>query len=152
MGMRWVLLLLLVLYILCPYDLIPDFLVGPGWLDDATLLGFLGWYLLRGRGRRSQRQQRRDPGDGAREGAWQGREKNAHLRSESPQRGRRDPYQVLGVAPGASPDRIKSAYRELAGKYHPDKVSHLGEEFRELAERRFKEIQQAYHELVSSQN
>jgi DnaJ like chaperone protein len=31
--------------------------------------------------------------------------------------------------------------------YHPDKVIHLGEEFRELAENRFKEIQKAYQEL-----
>jgi DnaJ-class molecular chaperone len=36
----------------------------------------------------------------------------------------------------------------LAGQYHPDKVSHLGEEFRQLAEKRFKEIQVAYQELI----
>ena len=32
-------------------------------------------------------------------------------------------------------------------KYHPDRVMHLGEEFRALADKRFKEIQQAYMEL-----
>ncbi|MCL1854258.1 MAG: J domain-containing protein [Clostridia bacterium] len=32
----------------------------------------------------------------------------------------RDPYQVLGVAPGASDDEIKAAYRKLAKQYHPD--------------------------------
>ena len=51
------------------------------------------------------------------------------------------------VSRSASPDEIKSAYRRLAAKYHPDKVVHLGEEFRELAEQRFKKIQQAYREL-----
>ena len=32
----------------------------------------------------------------------------------------RDPYQVLGVAKGASESEIKSAFRRLAKKYHPD--------------------------------
>ena len=31
-----------------------------------------------------------------------------------------DPYQVLGIAPGASPDEIKKAYRKKAKQYHPD--------------------------------
>ena len=32
----------------------------------------------------------------------------------------RDPYDVLGVAPGASDDEVKKAYRTLCKKYHPD--------------------------------
>jgi len=55
---------------------------------------------------------------------------------------------VLGVGRDASPEQIKQAYRQLANQYHPDKVIHLGEEFRELAERRFKEIQEAYKTLI----
>ena len=46
-------------------------------------------------------------------------------------------------------DILKHAYRLLAGKYHPDKVAHLGDEFKALAEKRFKEIQKAYQELCS---
>jgi DnaJ like chaperone protein len=56
-------------------------------------------------------------------------------------------YDTLGVPPGASADEIKSAYRELAKKYHPDRVAHLGEEFSELAHTKFTEIQQAYERL-----
>ena len=62
---------------------------------------------------------------------------------------RRDPYQILGVEKGAPLNEVKAAYRKLAIKYHPDKVNHLGDEFKVLAEKRFKEIQEAYQELVN---
>ena len=32
-----------------------------------------------------------------------------------------DPYKILGVSPTATDDEVKSAYRALARKYHPDK-------------------------------
>ncbi|MBI5017529.1 MAG: TerB family tellurite resistance protein [Deltaproteobacteria bacterium] len=54
---------------------------------------------------------------------------------------------VLGVTPSASAEEIKSAYRDLAKKYHPDRVAHLGEEFRALAHDKFLHVQQAYERV-----
>jgi len=56
---------------------------------------------------------------------------------------KRDYYEVLGVAKSATNDEIKSAYRKLALKYHPDKNPENKE-----AEEKFKEINEAY-EVVS---
>ena len=56
-------------------------------------------------------------------------------------------YEILGLAPGASAEEIKSAYRKLSMQYHPDKVAHLGEEFRRVAEERMKELNEAYQHL-----
>lgn len=56
-------------------------------------------------------------------------------------------YQVLGVSEYATDEEIKKAYHEQAGKYHPDRVSHLGKEFIELANQRFQAINEAYQTL-----
>jgi DnaJ like chaperone protein len=53
-------------------------------------------------------------------------------------------YAILGLQKGADMDEIKKAYRKLSMQYHPDKVRHLGEEFRLVAEEKMKEINQAY--------
>lgn len=52
----------------------------------------------------------------------------------------RNPYEVLGVAVGASPDEVKKAYRRLAKKHHPD----LGGN-----ETAFKEVSEAYDAITS---
>lgn len=53
-------------------------------------------------------------------------------------------YAVLGLEPGADMEMVKKAYRKLSMQYHPDKVSHLGDEFKAVAEEKMKEINQAY--------
>ena len=58
---------------------------------------------------------------------------------------KRDYYEVLGIAKGASEDEIKKAYRKLAKKYHPD-VNKAPD-----AEEKFKEINEAYEVLSDPQ-
>jgi DnaJ like chaperone protein len=53
-------------------------------------------------------------------------------------------YAVLGLEIGADFAEIKKAYRKLSMQYHPDKVGHLGEEFKKIAEEKMKEINVAY--------
>ena len=53
-------------------------------------------------------------------------------------------YAVLGVEQGADFAAIKKSYRKLSMQYHPDKVAHLGDEFKGVAEEKMKEINAAY--------
>lgn len=53
---------------------------------------------------------------------------------------------VLGVAGDASVDQVRSAYRTLIRKYHPDKVANLGPEFMTIADAKTREINAAYAE------
>lgn len=61
----------------------------------------------------------------------------------------KDPYEVLGLKPGASQEDIKKAYRELVKKYHPDRYHN--NPLADLAEEKMMEINQAYDELTKNQ-
>lgn len=58
-------------------------------------------------------------------------------------------HTLLNVPNNASKEEITSAYKKLAQQYHPDKVAGLAPEFKELAEKRMKEINAAYKELMA---
>lgn len=56
-------------------------------------------------------------------------------------------YRILGIAPSATDEEVKKAYRRMAVKYHPDKVATLGEDVQKAAEEKFKAISQAYEAI-----
>ena len=57
-----------------------------------------------------------------------------------------DPYSVLGLQRGASDEEIKKAYRKLSRQYHPD--ANINNPNKDQAEAKFKEVQQAYQQIM----
>ncbi len=60
----------------------------------------------------------------------------------------RDPYEVLGISPNATDDEVKTAYRALVRKYHPD--NYADNPLSELAKEKMQEINDAYDAIVRS--
>ncbi len=58
-------------------------------------------------------------------------------------------YTVLGIDKNASQEDIKKAYRTKAREYHPDKHANGSDSEKEMAEKKFKEINEAYEQLKS---
>ncbi|MFA9371864.1 MAG: TerB family tellurite resistance protein [Labilibaculum antarcticum] len=56
-------------------------------------------------------------------------------------------YKILDLERDASDDDVKKAYRKMAVKYHPDKVSYLGEDVQEAAKEKFQKLSEAYEKL-----
>lgn len=74
-----------------------------------------------------------------------------NLRSGSPATSSLDDaYKVLGIAPSATNDEVKAAYRKMALKHHPDKVAALGEDVRKAAEKKFQEINDAKEKIFKA--
>lgn len=56
-------------------------------------------------------------------------------------------YKVLEIDPGVGDEEVKKAYRQMAVRYHPDKVVHMGEEYQKGAKEKFQKIQEAYENI-----
>jgi DnaJ-class molecular chaperone len=121
-------------------------IIGWGWIDDLVILGFLWRYFhLSKKQKPYQSGKHTHGGHNNKDTAGEKSSRsNSHTQDSA---ALWNPYDILGIENDSSQDDIKRAYRQLAGKYHPDKVEHLGDEFKALAEKRFKKIQQAYEEL-----
>ncbi|MBA2881010.1 hypothetical protein HNR65_001336 [Desulfosalsimonas propionicica] len=150
MNPFWVVLIIVLglIYIISPVDLLPDFFPIAGRLDDLGLVALLIYYLKTGRWPAFISRIAGWFFGTGRSGAGNSRNQGRAAGGKQQAAGKKDPYAVLGLSPGASSQEIHEAYRRLAHQYHPDKVSHLGEEFQELARQRFLEIQEAYEALT----
>ena len=56
-------------------------------------------------------------------------------------------YSVLGISSSATDDEVRTAYRKMAMKNHPDKVSTLGPDVQKAAAEKFRQVQEAYEEI-----
>jgi DnaJ like chaperone protein len=59
-------------------------------------------------------------------------------------------YHILEIEPGASDEEVKKAYRQMAVRYHPDKVASMGEEYQKGAKEKFQKLQEAYENIKKS--
>ena len=162
---KLILILLGLAYLISPVDIIPDLLLPYiGWIDDGVVLwalfhllryGRLPWLPFPGNGKQppNNGNPNGNTNAGTQTGNGQGQprsQKEAPRQKAAPKPPPKvDPYQILGLSRGASWEDIQIAHREGIKKYHPDKVSHLGEDFAALANERFLAIQAAFDQLKS---
>ena len=59
-------------------------------------------------------------------------------------------YTVLEIEPTATDDEVKKAYRRMALKYHPDKVTGSGEEMVKSATEKFRAVNEAYESIKAA--
>lgn len=59
-------------------------------------------------------------------------------------------YKVLEVAPSATDEEVRTAYRRLAVTHHPDKVANLGEDIRRAATEKFQRINEAKEKIYKA--
>lgn len=160
--LKIILLILGLIYFISPVDIIPEILIPfLGWIDDGVVMWAL-YHLFR-YGRvpeinswkknlfstpyfqntsdqdKSKQYQKKSPSGNDATDTEQSRKKSNET-----------PYEILGVRKDASKKDIQKAYKNAVKKYHPDKVSHLGEEFFTLANEKFIEIQNAYNFLMKN--
>ena len=70
--------------------------------------------------------------------------------SSNQQIGLDEAYKILGISQNATNDEVKAAYRKMALKHHPDRVSTLGDDVREAAEKKFQEINNAKERIYKA--
>jgi hypothetical protein len=80
-------------------------------------------------------------------GQKQSKDSQPNIDSENQRLNESECLELLGLKPGFSQKELKTAWREAVRMNHPDKVAALSAEFKALAEKRTKKINQAYERL-----
>ena len=73
----------------------------------------------------------------------------SRYQEQNTQRNTPDAYNILGISRNATDAEVKQAYRNMAKKYHPDKVITEDEAIKKGAEEKFKQVQQAYEQIAN---
>ncbi|MCD4722060.1 MAG: DnaJ domain-containing protein [Desulfobacula sp.] len=146
-------------YLISPIDIIPDLLLPfVGWIDDGVVIATIVYLIRYGKLPNfffkkkgafkqpfNQKTTNFTSNTNTRPNTGQANQKKTSS-SHIP----KTPHEILGIGPNASKKEIQTAYKEAIKKYHPDKLSHLGEEFSDLANEKFLEIQNAYDTLMKA--
>ncbi len=153
-------------YLISPIDIIPDLLLPYlGWLDDGAVIWAV-YYIIRygklpwskknspfaAESRESQSDKTPHNSGASQESSTKNTSNGSEEKKTSPSGAKTklsisSACKILEVSPNASWKEIQAAYRDKSKKYHPDRVSHLGKEFSQLANEKFVEIQNAYELL-----
>lgn len=129
------------IYIILPIDVLPDIIPFAGRIDDLIFPVILFWWMKKKYGSGAF-------GNNKKTGDGYGQNGNYQQAGQNRSPGTRpDPYEILNISRGAGEEEVKKAYHELIAKYHPDKVSHLGEDLQKLAHEKIVLINNAYKEL-----
>jgi len=156
--LKTVLIIFGLAYLISPVDIIPDLLLPfVGWIDDGVVIASI-YYLIRFGKLPNFFFKKQNPfkqpygqnhtnftskKEANKKRGYQQTDKNRSSKSIP------TPHEILGISPDASKKEIQNAYKQAIKKYHPDKLSHLGKEFSNLANEKFLEIQKAYDTLMA---
>ncbi len=58
-----------------------------------------------------------------------------------------DAYKILEIEKNATNEEVKKAYRQMAKKYHPDKLQHMDEAYQKGAQEKFTKVKEAYDQI-----
>ena len=146
-----ILIIFALAYFISPIDLIPDFLIPYlGWVDDTFVIGIVLYLIRFGRlpyffGKKG----RAFNNFSNLFNSYKNQSANFNQDKQyTNQNINKDPYEILGIKQNATKKDIQTAYKLKVKLYHPDKVSHLGEELQRVANEKFIEIKSAYDFLM----
>jgi uncharacterized membrane protein YkvA (DUF1232 family) len=137
-------------YFILPFDFIPDLIPSAGFTDDLAVLVIatktvLAYVKPEHRARANEllewEWQKQHAGTARENGGRKGGPRVSRPGTEEYHRG------ILNMKGRITHISLRERYRELAHKYHPDKVQNLGVEFQKMAEQKFKDINEAYEYL-----